>query len=96
MKHNPLQSLIRAARKAHDANAAPSAESAPMGFASRVTALAREQRPAPGALDLLERLGWRCAAACVAISIITVALHSRQPAPNPFEPLLSAESETLL
>ena len=96
MKHDPLQSLIRAARKAHESNASPSEDSAPLGFASRVTAIAREQRPAPSALDLLERLGWRCAAACVAISIITVALHSRQPAPNPFEPLFSAETETVL
>ena len=96
MKHDPLQSLIRAARTAHDAAPGPSEDSAPLGFASRVTALARELRPAPSALDLLERLGWRCAAACVAISIITVALHSRQPAPNPFEPLFSAEAETIL
>ena len=96
MKHDPLQSLIKAARKSHNATAKPSEDSAPLGFATRVTALARDQRPAPNALDLFERLGWRCAAACVAISIITVALHSRQPAPNPFEPLFSAEAETIL
>ena len=96
MKHDPLQSLINAARKAHDAKATPAEEVSPVGFATRVVASARNPRTQSSALDLLERLGWRCAAACVAISIITVALHSRQPTANPFEPLFSAEVETLL
>lgn len=95
MKKDPLHALIKAARKAHRPDISDAVETAPLGFATRVTTLARTQRPV-STLDLIERLGWRCAAVSLVISLVAVGLHMRQPAPNPFEPLLDPEVESIL
>jgi hypothetical protein len=97
MKHDPLQKLIDAARKAHAAAAPQPPETAPLGFATRVISQARaDSRPAAARhLDLLERVGWRFAVGALGVCVIAFTLHIRQPAPNPFDVFLDLEAESI-
>ena len=96
MNESALENLFKAARQAHRSVSENPAETAPLGFASRVVAQAKRGNGwrSPGPLDLLERLGWCGAAASAAICLLALTMQSQPPSSNPFEILLEAPANT--
>ena len=74
MKSDPLDRLIKHAR-----SAPPSDDdrevTAPMGFATRVVALAREQAEAASWSTFLERKAWRALGLAGGIAVMSVAFN---------------------
>ena len=71
-----LERLLNRARTAavHDSAAAEGME-APLGFATRVVALARAVAPQAPWLQLVEQRGWRVLAAAGAVAVASIAFN---------------------
>ena len=74
MKSNPWNKLVQHAQSADPVAEDERDVSAPLGFATRVVALAREQASAASLSALLERRGWHALGMAGAIAVMGVVL----------------------
>lgn len=74
MKSDPLDKLIERARSASPSDN-DGEVAAPMGFATRVVALAREQAEAASWATVFERKAWRALGLAGGIAVMSVAFN---------------------
>jgi hypothetical protein len=92
MARKPIQLLIDAARKAHQAEKSAAPETAPFGFAGSVVAQSRGKR-ARGGLDFFERAAWWASGLSTAVCLAAFVHRQTLPEPGAFDLLIEGEAE---
>jgi hypothetical protein len=92
-KHDRLNKIVSLARKARPITPAPTDETAPLGFATRVAAQwvhsSAHSHPSPA--DVWERISWWGSGLAAAACVVALAIHlADRQQPTGFDMLLGA------